>query len=135
MKTRTIISIMVAAVMTSCNLESDNCPKVIQVPFERVEIPDSVEVDQAFTIDVNIYDYGCYEECTVIGSPSNNIVYLTAYANYDNCGCPTTQAKRDLSYIAAFDSSARNSARYYIYEVINNNQDTIYTKVDTVWVY
>ena len=52
MKTRTIISIMVAAVMTSCNLESDNCPKVIQVPFE-IPAPSMSDIYDALFAKLN----------------------------------------------------------------------------------
>jgi hypothetical protein len=134
MKTKSIITIMIAVAMTSCDLESDSCPRVLEVPFVNVEIPDTVEVDQAFTIDVKVYDYGCYKGCEVTTTNIGDTIFLSAIANYDKCGCPEQSVHIERSYIDAFDSTARDKAKYYVYSIINS-QDTIHFQIDTVWVY
>ena len=83
MKIKLIIPTIIATFLTGCNIESDNCPRAVEVPFERVEIPDSVKAGTTFTIDMRLHDAGCYQSADVYASRLHDTIYLSAIANYD----------------------------------------------------
>ena len=132
MKAKIIIPLIAAALLTGCNLESDTCPKVVQIPFESVDIPDSVDAGEAFTIDVKLYDYGCYTDTKVIGQIFNDTVYLEAYANHDECDCPKVSKNVQSAYNSITDTSLQGATLYYVYMQVNNTKDSVYVCLDSV---
>ena len=135
MKAKFLITLLAIAALTGCKVKSENCPEMAQVPFESVEIPDSVEAGQAFTIDVKLYDYGCYKETSVVGGVYGDTVRLEAYANYDECGCPAVSANLHSIYKTNTDTSLRNKTLYYVYMIVNNTKDSVRVKRDSVRFY
>ena len=135
MKAKIIIPLIAAAVLTGCKVDSDSCPKFAQVPFENVELPDSVKAGETFTIDVKLYDYGCYNEANVIGEISCDTVYLAAYAYYDECDCPAQSANLQLTYHSKSDTSLRNSTMYYAYMMVNTTKDSVRMRCDSIRFY
>ncbi len=135
MKAKFLIPLISAAVLAGCKVDSNNCPQIAQVPFESVEIPDSVKAGESFTIDVKLYDYGCYTAAEVIGEVFSDTVYLEAYANYDECGCPAKSADLQLSYKTKTDTSLHNTVFYYIYMMVNEKKDSIRVCCDSIRFY
>lgn len=132
MKPKFIIPIIAAAILTGCKVDSDTCPKVVQIPFENVEIPDSVDAGEAFTIDVKLYDYGCYTDTKVIGQIVNDTVYLEAYSNYDECDCPKVSKNLQSTYNSLTDTSLQGATLYYVYLQVNNSKDSVRAVCDSV---
>ena len=135
MKSKFIIPIIAATIITGCKTETSNCPQIVQVPFVSVEIPDSVEAGKEFTIDVKLYDYGCYTATNVVGQVLRDTVYLEAYANYDECGCPTISAQLQQAYRSKTDTSLHNTTLYYKYVLVNNTKDSVRACCDSVKFY
>ena len=135
MKTKFIIPLIAAAVLTGCKVDSDSCPKIAQVPFESVEMPDSVKAGQEFTIDVKLYDYGCYTKTEVVGGVFSDTVYLEAYANYDECGCPAQSSNLQIAYMTRTETSLHNATLYYVYMMVNATKDSVMVSCDSVRFY
>ena len=135
MKTKFLIPLISVAILAGCKVDNDNCPTIAQVPFESVEMPDSVKAGETFTIDVKLYDYGCYTATEVIGEIYSDTVYLEAYANYDECGCPAKSVNLQLSYKSKTDTSLHNSTFYYVYMMVNATRDSIRICRDSVRFY
>jgi hypothetical protein len=135
MNAKILIPLMAAAVLTGCKVGTDSCPNAAQVPFECVEIPDSVKAGQEFAIDVKLYDYGCYTATKVVGGVNGDTVYLEAYANYDECGCPAQSVDLQVTYKTKTDTSLHNSTLYYVYMMVNTTKDSIMVCRDSVRFY
>lgn len=135
MKIKLIIPTIIATFLTGCNIESDNCPRAVEVPFERVEIPDSVKAGTTFTIDMRLHDAGCYQSADVYASRLHDTIYLSAIANYDECGCPKVSKNLELSYITSVDTSLGGTTKYFVYMQINGTKDSIQLRQDTIVIY
>jgi hypothetical protein len=136
MNLKPLIPTFLATLFAACDIESTNCPRAIEVPFENVEIPDSVEAGKSFTIDTQIHDLGCYQYTELYKRTINDTIFLSAYAAYDECGCPTRSNGLELDYTTSFNTSDRNKTKYYVYMVASSNKkDSIYTRIDSVWLY
>ena len=135
MKAKIIIPLIAAAVLTGCKVDSDSCPKFAQVPFENVELPDSVKAGETFTIDVKLYDYGCYTEANVFGEIYKDTVFLQAIAYYDECDCPAQSANLQLSYKSKSDTALKNKTMYYVYALVNSTKDSVLARCDSVIFY
>ena len=116
---------MAAAVLTGCKVDSDSCPKIAQVPFECVELPDSVKAGEEFIVDVKLYDYGCYTEAKAAGVIVSDTVYLEAYVYYDECDCPKQSANLNISYRSRSDTSLHNVTMHYVYMLVNETKDSV----------
>ncbi|MBO7496225.1 MAG: hypothetical protein J6T98_06695 [Salinivirgaceae bacterium] len=128
-------ALLAAIALAGCKVDNDSCPEMAQVPFESVEIPDSVEAGQTFTIDVKLYDYGCYKETSVVGGVYGDTVRLEAYANYDECDCPAISSNLQLTYKTQTDTSLRNTTLRYIYLIVNNTKDSLMVCCDSIRFY
>lgn len=135
MKAKFYIPFVVAAVLTGCKVETSNCPQIVQVPFVSVEIPDSVEAGKEFTIDVKLYDYGCYTKTKTVGVIISDTVRLEAYAYYDECDCPAVSSDLQVSYPSKSDTSLHNSTLYYVYMLVNETKDSLRVCCDSIRFY
>lgn len=135
MKTKSLFLIIPVFVFASCKLESNNCPKMIEVPFDEVSIPDSVEARSLFTIDAKLHDYGCYQTSEIFGIIDCDTIFLHAKANYDECECPSKPECIELNYITSLDTVSHGSTRYYVYLQVDENKDSIRVRIDTVYLY
>lgn len=134
MKLKTILLMLAVAAFASCDIESKNCPRMVEVPFVWVSIPDSIGTGMAFTVDVKLHDFGCYQTAEVLADVQYDTVYLTAYAYYDECGCPKS-SNLSLSYRMALDTARHNTNKYFSYMVIDESRDSVRLRVDTLKVY
>ena len=131
-----IIILFVVGVLTGCEIESHNCPKMIEVPFEKVSIPDSVKAHSVFTIDVKLHDYGCYQNADAFKSINCDTIYLSALANYDECGCPSKSKDLELQYVMSLDAASHNYTKYFVYYYkVDERRDSIRLCVDTLHLY
>lgn len=135
MRLRTLLPMLAAVIFAGCKLESSNCPRLVEVPFISVSVPDSVKAGQLFTIDMQLYDYGCYQTTKAYGKIVGDTVYLSAYADYDECGCPSVSKGLEQSYIITTVASNRNSTRYFVYLTLNQGRDSICARLDSVLLY
>ncbi len=137
MNMKPFIPIFFAAIlMAACDIESKNCPRTIEVPFESVEIPDSVKAGEKFMIDMHLFDYGCYQTADAYGNRINrDTIHLLAFAKYDECGCPAKSANLECSYGILFDTSARNTIKHFFYMQVNASKDSAHVVHDSVVFY
>lgn len=135
MKLKLIVTAFAAVAISGCKVNSDSCPQAFQVPFESVEIPDSVKAGTEFIIDVKLYDYGCYTDTRVVGEILNDTVYLEAFANYDECDCPAVSKNVQQTYRTKTDTSLHNSTLYYTYMLVNSTKDSVRLTLDSVYFY
>ena len=135
MRLRTILPMLAAVILAGCKLESSNCPRRIEVPFVSISVPDSVQAGHIFTIDMKLYDHGCYQAADAFGKIVGDTVYLSAYANYDECGCPSESKGLEQSYKITTDTANRNSTKYFVYMALNQGEDSICARLDSVLLY
>lgn len=135
MKTTFLIPFVVAAVMSSCKLESSNCPRQIEVPFESVSIPDSVPAGGFFVIDAKLHDLGCYQTTDMMGRVLCDTIYLTAIAEYDECGCPSKSNGLEIAYKTSFDTVSSSKVKHFVYWQVTNHKDSIKICRDSVVFY
>ena len=134
MKLKTILLMLAVAAFASCDIESKNCPRMVEVPFVWVSIPDSIGTGMAFTVDVKLHDFGCYQTAEVLADVLYDTIYLTAYAYYDECECPKS-SNLSLSYRMALDTARHNTNKFFSYMVIDESRDSVRLCVDTLKVY
>ena len=135
MKTKFIVPFVAAAILTGCKLESTNCPRQIEVPFESVSIPDSVPAGGFFVIDAKLHDLGCYQATDIAGGVLCDTVYLTAIAEYDECGCPSKSNGLEIAYKTSFDTVSGSTVKYFVYWQVTSKKDSIRICRDSVVFY
>ena len=135
MKAKFYIPFVAATVLTGCKVDSDNCPRSIEVPFVSVEIPDSARVRSEFTIDMQIHDLGCYQSARVLANALHDTIYLSDVANYDECGCPAVSNDLEISRIASLDTISGGKTKYFVYVQINSTKDSVHFCRDSVVLY
>ena len=134
MNIKPLIPILFASFFATCNIESSNCPRTVEVPFDKVYIPDTVEAGNLFTIDMWIHDLGCYQSTEVYRATINDTIFLSAYATYDECGCPARSKGLELDFTTSFSKSDSNKTKYYVYMAVNKSKDSLYARVDSVYL-
>ena len=135
MKLRTIALILVVAAFVGCSTESKNCPRMVEVPFDCVWIPDSVEAGTSFIIDLRVHDFGCYQSAELETSFYYDTIYLTAYAYYDECECPNSK-NLSLTSRMSLDTVQHNRKKYFFYMLVDDEtRDSVRLCVDTVMFY
>lgn len=134
---RKILFVIIAsAILTGCKIESSNCPRQIAVPFESVSIPDSVPARCEFPIKVRLYDYGCYQNAEIMDAIVDcDTIYLSARANYDECGCPSESKDLELTYYTFLDTVYGGSTKYFVYLQVSSNKDSIQYCRDSIVIY
>ncbi|MBR3569120.1 MAG: hypothetical protein IKO46_07090 [Salinivirgaceae bacterium] len=135
MKAKSLFIIIAIFILAGCKPESNNCPRMIEVPFDEVSIPDSIKAQSLFTIDAKLHDYGCYQTSDILGIINCDTIYLHARANYDECECPSKPECIELEYVTYLDTVSHGSTMYYVYLKVDENKDSIRVCVDTVYLY
>ncbi|MBO7594903.1 MAG: hypothetical protein J6T12_08035 [Salinivirgaceae bacterium] len=135
MKKKRLILLLASAFLTGCKLEGGKCPQSVEVPFVKVAVPDSVPVGRNFTIDARLHDLGCYQSAVLYCSVAGDTVYLTAIAQYDECGCPEPSNDLNISRQLSLDTASGSTMKYFVYWQINSNKDSIFLCQDTVMIY
>lgn len=122
-------------IIPACKVDCDSCPREIGIPFESVDIPDSIEAGETLTLDAVLYDYGCYEETNFYGSIFGDSVFLEASAVMNECDCPKNSIGLQNTKLFKLDSTHRDYVVKFFYTEVFANGDSVRPTCHEVVVY
>ena len=135
MKKTIFLLCIIGLIAITCTPRTEKCAITIDVPFVSIDIPDSIENDRYYTIDAEILDYGCFEECNLVIKKVNyDTLVILATALRDECDCPiksVTTTKRRM----ALDTTYCSKNVYIGHLQVNAAKDSMRWEFKNVKIY